>query len=53
VTDEYPEVVRTMDKWLTQWSDSEAKRVGTGDDIDIDEEMRSRLADLGYLDHEM
>lgn len=53
VTEEYPEVADTMDAWLTEWLDTEGSRVGTGDDIDIDEEMRSRLADLGYLDHEI
>jgi len=53
VSDEYREVVEEMDSWLVEWLDTEGALVGTSADIDIDDEMRSWLADLGYLDHEM
>jgi hypothetical protein len=51
--DEYPERTKQMEKELCEWLATDGNRVGTGEDIDIDEQMRSRLADLGYLDHEM
>jgi uncharacterized sulfatase len=50
---EYPERVKQMEKQLSEWLATDGSRVGTGEDIDIDEQMRSRLADLGYLDHEI
>jgi uncharacterized sulfatase len=50
---EYSERAEQMEKKLTEWLATAGNRVGTGEDIDIDEQMRSRLADLGYLDHEM
>lgn len=53
VTDQYEEVTEAMDAWISEWLDTEGVRVGTGNDIEIEEEMRSRLADLGYLDHEI
>jgi hypothetical protein len=49
VGDECREVVKEMDSWL----DTEDALVKTGADIDIGDEVRSRLADLGYLDQEM
>ncbi|MEF8812829.1 MAG: sulfatase-like hydrolase/transferase, partial [Halovenus sp.] len=42
-----------MDTWLTEWLQTEGQPVGSGSEVQMDEEMRSRLADLGYLDHEM
>lgn len=50
---EYPERTKQMEKQLSEWLATAGSRVGTGENIDIDEQMRSRLADLGYLDHEM
>jgi uncharacterized sulfatase len=50
---EHSERAKQMEKQLTEWLDTAGNRVGTGEDIEIDEQMRSRLADLGYLDHEM
>jgi Fe2+ transport system protein FeoA len=42
-----------LDEELTEWLETEGRRVGTGSDIDLSDSMRSRLSDLGYLDHEM
>jgi uncharacterized sulfatase len=51
--DEYPKRAKQMKKELSEWLSTDGSRVGTGENINIDEQMRSRLADLGYLDHEM
>jgi len=53
VIDEYPDVAEELDAELTGWLDTEGQRVGSGEDIEVDEATRERLADLGYLDHEM
>jgi uncharacterized sulfatase len=49
----YPDVADELDRELTEWLDTDGTPVGRGDDVELDETMRSRLADLGYLDHEM
>jgi uncharacterized sulfatase len=51
--EERDEVAAEMDAWLSEWLETEGKPAGTGSEVDVDETMRSRLADLGYLDHEM
>ena len=53
VADEYPDVVDELDTQLTEWLETEGQRVGSGEDIEVDEATRERLADLGYLDHEI
>jgi arylsulfatase A-like enzyme len=53
VADEYPEVAERLDEHLTGWLETEGARVGRGEDIEVDESTRERLADLGYLDSEM
>ena len=35
-----------------EWIQGEGTRVGTGDDVELDDRMRSRPAELGYLEHE-
>jgi uncharacterized sulfatase len=50
---EYPERAKQMEKHLSEWLATAGSQIGTGEEIHIDEQMRSRLADLGYLDHEM
>jgi uncharacterized sulfatase len=42
-----------MDAWLTEWLETEGQPVGIGSESTLDDTMKSRLADLGYLDHEM
>jgi Fe2+ transport system protein FeoA len=42
-----------MEEHLSEWLATVGSQIGTGEDIEIDEQMRSRLTDLGYLDHEM
>lgn len=42
-----------MDSWLTDWLETEGQPIGSGSEVELDDDMRSRLADLGYLDHEM
>lgn len=44
---------KEMDKWLTEWMETEGRPIESGAEVELDDEMRSRLADLGYLDHEM
>jgi len=51
--DQRPTVAEELDEELTEWLETEGRRVGTGSDIDLSDSMRSRLSDLGYLDHEM
>lgn len=53
VIDDYSQVAERLDARLTEWLDTEGQPVGHGEDIDIDEATRKRLADMGYLDHEM
>lgn len=50
---EAEEPAAEMDSWLTEWLETEGQSVGSGSEVELDDEMRSRLADLGYLDHEM
>lgn len=50
---EAEEQAAEMDAWLTEWLKTEGQRAGSGSEVQLDDEMRSRLADLGYLDHEM
>ena len=51
--DDEDERATEMDTYLTEWLETEGQPLGSGDEVQMDEEMRSRLADLGYLDHEM
>lgn len=51
--DQESEQAAEMDTQLDDWLETEGQPVGTGSRAEVDEEMRSRLADLGYLDHEM
>jgi uncharacterized sulfatase len=53
VADDHPDAVDELDTYLTEWLDTEGQQVGGGEDIEVDEATRERLADLGYLDHEM
>jgi hypothetical protein len=53
VAGEFPEVVEEFNTQLTEWLEAEGQQVGSGEDIEIDEATRGRLADLGYLDHEI
>jgi uncharacterized sulfatase len=53
VSDAFPETVTEMDEAVTEWYRTEGKPVSTGSDVEVDEAMRKRLADLGYLDHEV
>ncbi|WP_336325849.1 sulfatase [Halovenus sp. HT40] len=51
--DSAEEQATEMASWLEEWLETEGEAVGSGTEAEVDEEMRSRLADLGYLDHEM
>lgn len=51
--DNESERAEEMAAWLEEWLETEGQPVGRGAEAEVDEEMRSRLADLGYLDHEM
>ncbi|MFT4947700.1 MAG: arylsulfatase A-like enzyme [Natronomonas sp.] len=51
--DTEPERAEKLDSQLDEWLETEGRPIGRGTEADVDEEMRSRLADLGYLDHEM
>jgi uncharacterized sulfatase len=51
--DEYPERANQMKKQLSEWLATDGSQIGNGENIDIDERMQSRLANLGYLDHEI
>jgi uncharacterized sulfatase len=53
IINEAEEQAAEMDAWLTEWLETEGQPVGSGSEVQLDDEMRSRLADLGYLDHEM
>jgi len=53
VADDQLDIATELDDTLSEWLDTEGQPVGGGSQIEVDEEMRSRLADLGYLDHEM
>ncbi|WP_436935080.1 sulfatase [Halovenus marina] len=53
LTEECDERASEMDAWLSEWLETEGKPVGTGSEVEVDDTMRERLADLGYLDHEM
>ena len=53
VSDEQRDKSNDMDSWLTEWLRTEGSRSGSGQKAELDETMRSRLADLGYLEHEM
>jgi len=53
VADDHPEIAEELDAELADWLETEGQRAGRGDAIETDEEIQSRLADLGYLDHEM
>lgn len=48
-----PERANEMDEWLTRWLDTEGRSLGRGEEAQLNEEMRARLANLGYLDQEM
>jgi arylsulfatase A-like enzyme len=51
--DDADEKATEMDTYLTEWLETEGQPLGSGEEVQLDEQMRSRLADLGYLDHEM
>jgi uncharacterized sulfatase len=51
--DTYSGVASKLDEQLTEWLETEGSQVGHGETIEVDESTRERLADLGYLDHEM
>jgi uncharacterized sulfatase len=51
--DDADEKAAEMDTYLTEWLETEGQPLGSGEEVQLDEQMRSRLADLGYLDHEM
>lgn len=51
--EDFHEQAAEMDDWLTEWIETEGQPIGRGEEAQINDEMRSRLADLGYLDHEM
>ena len=53
VTEDHPAVVEELDSALQEWLDTEGLPADRGETIEADEEIQSRLADLGYLDHEM
>jgi len=53
IEEEHPEAAAELDRELTGWLKNEGAQIGAGSQITIDDDMRSRLADLGYLDHEM
>lgn len=53
VIDSYPEIAEQFDSQLTEWLNTEGQLVGQGKSIKIDKNTRERLADMGYLDHEM
>jgi uncharacterized sulfatase len=53
VIDDHPEVANRLADHLTEWLDTEGQPVGSGERVEADEEIQSRLADLGYLDHEI
>jgi len=53
VADAFPEAGEELDAALEEWLDTEGQPAGRGEAIEADEEIQSRLADLGYLDHEM
>jgi len=40
-----------LDRWLTDWIETEVEPIGS--EVELADDMQSRLADLGYLDHEM
>lgn len=50
---EHPNVAERLDTHLTDWLETEGQLVGRGEEIDIDDSTRERLAEMGYLDHEM
>lgn len=51
--EEYDQAAAKLDTELTKWLESEGTSVGTGSNVELNDSMRSRLADLGYLDHEI
>lgn len=53
VIDESGKQAEKMDIWLTEWLDTEGQAVESGSEAHIDSTTRSRLANLGYLNHEM
>lgn len=53
IIEEAEEQSAEMDAWLTEWLETEGQQVETGSEAELDDKMKSRLADLGYLDHEM
>jgi uncharacterized sulfatase len=53
VQSEHPKHLERLRTEFSKRLNTGARRVSTGEDIKIDEQMQSRLADLGYLDHEI
>jgi len=53
VCNQYSDRMEMLRTELRGWLSTEGRRAGSGKNIEIDDQMRSRLADLGYLDHEM
>jgi uncharacterized sulfatase len=50
VSDEYPEVARSLTERVTDWLETEGRPIeATEDDRDLDEAARRQLADLGYF----
>ncbi|MFC3956981.1 sulfatase [Halovivax cerinus] len=53
VASEHPDAVEQIGDFLSYWLETEGERIGSGQEITLDGKTQSRLADLGYLDHEM
>ena len=53
VSDQEQAVAAELDEYLTEWLQTEGVRAGEGETVELDDEAKSRLSDLGYLSHEM
>lgn len=52
-SDDDSDIAEELDTRLTEWLETEGVPVGAGEAVDVDDDIRSRLSDLGYLDHEI
>lgn len=49
VSEENPELVDRLDNWLTNWIETSGEPVGDVEAAEFDDQLESRLSELGYL----
>lgn len=53
VRHDHGQKAKMLNQTLSHWLSSKGEPVSSGESVDVNDELRKRLGDLGYLDHEI